>query len=76
MCYERSFNEFYLYMKAISYQSNASVVCLVTTAIFIDFCLKKLNAFSQHIGKKQMNIWIPQNKAQAGFPQGLENLEK
>ena len=28
------------------------------------FCLKKLNVFSQHFGKKkQMNIWIPQNKS-------------
>ena len=41
-----------LYMKPISFQSKASVVCSVTTAVFIDFCLKKLNVFSQHIGKK------------------------
>ena len=41
-----------LYMKPISFQSKASVVCSVTTAIFIDFCLKKLIVFSQHIGKK------------------------
>ena len=41
-----------LYMKPISFQLKASVVCLVTAAIFIDFCLKKLNVFSQHIGKK------------------------
>ena len=40
-----------LYMKPISFQSKASVVCSVTAAIFIDFCLKKLNVFSQHIGK-------------------------
>ena len=39
-------------MKPISFQSKASVVCSVTEAIFIDFCLKKLNVFSQHIGKK------------------------
>ena len=52
-----------LYMKPISYQSKASVVCSVTAAVFIDFCLKKLNVFSQHIGKKQMNIWILQNKS-------------
>ena len=53
-----------LYTKPISFQSNASVVCSVTTAVFIDFCLKKLNVFSQYIGKKnQMNIWIPQNKS-------------
>ena len=44
-----------LYMKPISFQSKASVVCSVTEAIFIDFCLKKLNVFSQHIGKKK---WI------------------
>ena len=41
-----------LYMKPISFQSKASVVCSVTTAVFIDYCLKKLNVFSQHIGKK------------------------
>ena len=52
-----------LYMKPISFQSKASVVCSVTANVFIDFCLKKLNVFSQHIGKKQMNIWIPQNKS-------------
>ena len=39
-------------MKPIIFQTKASVVCSVTTAIFIDFCLKKLNVFSQHIGKK------------------------
>ena len=45
-----------LYMKPISFQSKASGVCSVTAAVFIDFCLKKLNVFSQHIGKK--NKWI------------------
>ena len=40
------------YMKPISFPSKASVVCSVTAAIFIDFCLKKLNVFSQHIGQK------------------------
>ena len=40
------------YMKPISFQSMASVVCSVTAAIFIGFCLKKVNVFSQHIGKK------------------------
>ena len=39
-------------MKPISFQQKASVVCSVTTAIFIDFYLKKLNVFSNHIGKK------------------------
>ena len=52
-----------LKIKPISFQSKASVVCSVTTVIFIDFCLKKLNVFSQHIGKTQMNIWILQNKS-------------
>ena len=41
-----------LYMKPISFHSKASVVCSVTTAVFIDFYLKKLNVFSQHIGQK------------------------
>ena len=50
-------------MKPISFQSKASVVCSVTAAVFIDFCLKKLNVFSQYTGKKQMNILIPQNKS-------------
>ena len=41
-----------LYMKPISFQPKASVVCSVTAAVFIDICLKKLNVFSQNIGKK------------------------
>ena len=41
-----------LYMKPISFESKASVVCSVTAVIFIDSCLKKLNVFSQQIGKK------------------------
>ena len=54
-----------LYMKPISFlHSKASDVCSVTTAVFIDFWLNKRNVFSQHIGKKRMNIWIPQNKLQ------------
>ena len=39
-------------MKPNSFQSKASVVCSVTAAIFIDFCLKKVNVFSQHNGDK------------------------
>ena len=39
-------------MNSISFQSKASVVCSVTAAIFIDFCLKKVNVFSQHNGDK------------------------
>ena len=42
-----------LYLKPISFQSKASVVCSV-----IDFCLKKLDVFSQHIGKKIKHKWI------------------
>ena len=49
-------------MEPISFQSKASVVW-VTTAIFVDFCQKKLNVFSQYISKKQMNNWIPKNKS-------------
>ena len=41
-----------LYMKPINFQTKASVVCSVTAAVFIDFCLKKLNVCFQHIGKK------------------------
>ena len=41
-----------LYMKPISFQSKASVVRSVTAVIFVDFCLKKLNVFSQNICKK------------------------
>ena len=40
------------YMKSIIFQSTVSDVCSVTTAVFIDFCLQKLNVFSQHIGHK------------------------
>ena len=50
-------------MRPINFQSKASDICAVTTAVFIDFCLKKLNVFSQHIDKKQVNVWIPQNKS-------------
>ena len=45
-------------MKPISFQSKASVVCSVTAAIFIDFCLKKPNVLSQHIGKKKTNEYL------------------
>ena len=41
-----------LYMKPISFQSKAPVVCSITAAVFIDFCLQKLNVFSQIIGLK------------------------
>ena len=41
-----------LYMNPINFQSKASVVCSVTAAVFIGFCLKKLNVFSQHISQK------------------------
>ena len=47
-----------LYMKPISFPSKASVVCSVTTAVFVDFCLKKLNVFSQHFGKKNPNKYL------------------
>ena len=40
-------------MKPISFQSKASFVCSVSTAVFIDLCLKQLNVFSQHTGKKR-----------------------
>ena len=52
-----------LYMKPISFQSKVSVICSVTAVVFIDFCLKKLNVFSQHVGKKWINIWILQNES-------------
>ena len=50
-----------LYMKPISFQPKASVVCSVTTAVFID---------SGRIGKK-MNIWFPKKKST-----GIEMLVK
>ena len=53
ICYERSFSEFYLSIwNQLVFNHRASVVCSVTTVVVIDFCLKKLNVFSQHIGKK------------------------
>ena len=45
-----------LYIKPMCCQSKISVVCSVTAVMFIDFCLKKLNVFSQHIGKKNKCI--------------------
>ena len=56
MLWEKSQRILPLYMKPISFQSKASVVCSVTAAVFIDCCLKELNVFSQNIGKK--NKWI------------------
>ena len=53
----------------ISFQSKASVVCLVITAIIIDFCQKKPNVFPNILVKEQMTIWIPLNKSQ-----GIEML--
>ena len=53
ICWEKCQWILPLYMKPISFQSKASVVCSVTAAVFMDFCLKKLNVFSQHIGKKK-----------------------
>ena len=44
-----------LCMKPISFQSKASVVCSVTTAVFVDISLKKLNAFPNILVK---NKWI------------------
>ena len=58
-----------LYMKPINFQSKASVVCSVTTALFIDFCLKKLNVFSQHIGTKTNESEFHRKKSQ-----GIEML--
>ena len=54
-----------LYMQSINFQWKASVVCSVTTVVFIDICQKKLNVFSNIMIKnqKQINIWIPQNKS-------------
>ena len=49
-------------MTSISFQSKALVVCLVTTDVFVDFCLKKLNVFPNMLVKTQMNICIPQDK--------------
>ena len=37
-------------LKPISFQSKTSVICSFTTVVFIDFCLKKLDVFSQHFG--------------------------
>ena len=42
-----------LYMKPISLQAKASIVCSVTTAVFIDFCLKKLNVFPNILVKNK-----------------------
>ena len=44
-----------LYMKPISLQSKASVVCSVIAAVFIEFCLQKLNLFPTYWSK---NKWI------------------
>ena len=41
-----------LYMKPVIFQSKASVVCSVTTAVFIDFYLKKLNVLPNILENK------------------------
>ena len=50
-----------LLMKPINFQSKPSVVCPVTTAVFIDFSLKKL-CFPNVLVKTQANIFISRNK--------------
>ena len=52
-----------LYIKPISFQSKASVVCSVTAAVFIDLAWRNQMCFPNILLKKQMNIWIPQNKS-------------
>ena len=50
ICYERNFNEFFFCVKkSINLLPKASVVCSVTTALFIVFCLNKLNVFPANI---------------------------
>ena len=57
-------------MKPINFQSKASLVCSVTTALFNDFCLKQLNVFSQHIGTKT-NEYLDYTEKKS---QGIETL--
>ena len=51
------------YMKPISFQSKASVVCSVTVAVFIVFAWRNSMCFPNILVKKQMNVWIPQKKS-------------
>ena len=52
-----------LYMKPISFQSKASVVCSVTAAYLLIFDWRNWMCFPNILVKKQMNIWILQNKS-------------
>ena len=54
ICYERSFSEIYLsiWNQLVFNQRLQLFVQSPQPYKFIDFCLKKLNVFSQHIGKK------------------------
>ena len=49
-------------MKPISFQSKASVVYSVTTALFIEFLPEEAKCVSP-MGRKQMTIWSQQNKS-------------
>ena len=61
ICHEKSFREFYLSIwSQLVFNQRLQ---LFVQSQSIDFCLKKLNVFSHHIGQKQMNIWIPLNKS-------------
>ena len=64
ICYERSFSEFYLSTwTQLVFNQRLQLFVQSRQPYSLIFCLKKLNVFSQHIGKKQMNIWILQNKS-------------
>ena len=64
ICYERFFNEFYPSIwNQLVFNHRLQLFVQSPQPYLLIFCLKKLNVFSQHIGKKQMNIWIPQNKS-------------
>ena len=47
-----------IYMKPISLQSKVSVVCSVSAAVFIDFCLKKLNVFPNILVEDRAGVLV------------------
>ena len=57
ICYERSFSEFYLSIwNQLVFNQRLQLFVQSPQPYLLIFCLKKLNVFSQHIGKK--NKWI------------------
>ena len=62
ICYERSFSEFYLSIwNQLVFNQRLQLFVQSPQPYLLIFAWRKLSVFTQQIGKKIMNIWIPQN---------------